>query len=358
MTSTHSMETGNAQMTALAPNGGHGLAAGPSPAGRPPHPEKSAPPAATIVIPCYNCAETIDETLESIRNQTVKDFEVVCVNDGSTDATPGKLERWRDKGAFTLRILDQPNGGVSRARNHAIDEARGECILFLDADDIYHPRFVECLAAGLQMADVAYCRLDRDLSRIPNADPEAVPFRCHPISVAMEKLLYEMGSYGFYCYAYRKQILERFSIRFDENTKFGEDREFNWKYLCHCQTAAWLDSPLYGYRLSPLSATRRVASWNTDLLKAVKRVEAYLDEWQCPFSGEFKSYMFPRAMWASAKKYAVDKNKQAFDRLRREVDVKTCMMQMTRDKNKWVSVSSWLYLIHPNLYYWLLGLHG
>ena len=223
------MKTGNAQTMAPSGNGNPGLAADQSPAARPPRPEKSPVPAATIVIPCYNCMETIDETLESIQNQTTKDFEVVCVNDGSTDATPGKLERWRDKGAFTLRILDQPNGGVSRARNHAIDEARGECILFLDADDLFHPRFVECMLAGLRLADVAYCRLERDLSRLSFTLSSIDLFRRESMEVAMKKLLYEMGRYGFYCYAYRKSTLDRFAVRFDENTKYGEYREFIWK---------------------------------------------------------------------------------------------------------------------------------
>lgn len=239
-----------------------------------------------------------------------------------------------------------------------MDEARGQCLLFLDADDLFHPRFVECMLAGLQIADVAYCRLDRDLSHIPVADPSPGDFQCHPIGVAMEKLLYEMGKYGFYCYAYRKDILDRTGLRFNENTKFGEDREFIWKYLCHCRSAAWLAAPLYGYRVNPLSATKRAAPWNTDLLKVVKRVEAYMDACHCPFAGEFKGYMFPRSVWAVAKKFAVAKNRTAFDNLRRDFDVEACMRKTAHNPNKWVAVSSRLYLLHPSLFYVLLGLHG
>lgn len=357
MTSGYSMETGPAQAVAHPENGNRGLAPDSSPAGRPPHPEQSTAPSATIIVPCYNCMETIDETLESLRNQTEKDFEVVCVNDGSTDATAGKLERWRDKGAFTLRILDQPNGGVSRARNHAIDEARGECILFLDADDLFHSRFVECMLAGLRQADVAYCRLERDLSRL-SFTLSSIDFQREPMETAMKKLLYEMGRYGFYCYAYRKSTLDRFAVRFDENTKYGEDREFVWKYLCHCRSAAWIDAPLYGYRLNPHSASITPHPWNTDLLDVVKRLEAYLENCHCPFSDEFNSYMFARCMMTTAKRLACDRSKTHFDALIKTHDVKSCMKKMTRNHDKRVAFFAWLYLIHPNLFYWVLGLHG
>lgn len=315
-------------------------------------PAQSDSPAVTVVIPCYNCESTIDETLESLAAQSFRNFEVLCVNDGSTDGTQAKLRHWVDSNRLSLRIVDQPNGGVSKARNRGIEDAHGTYLAFVDADDIVHPDYLRLIHDGIKSADVSYCRLSRRLSDVHQCLASLTALRSQNQREAMSKLLYEMGQYGFYCYLYSKALLTRLSLRFDENTKFGEDREFNWKYLCHCQTVSWIDLPLYGYRVNPDSATRRAASWRkTDLLAAVKRIEAYLDSHQCPFSAAFKDYMYPRAMWAVAKTFAVSHDKVLFRRLGQEFDVRGCMERTVKDPNKLVAFASLCYLIAPGLFY-------
>lgn len=314
-------------------------------------------PIASIIMPCYNAEPLLDETMECLESQTCKEFEVICINDGSTDNTLAKLHEWKDKGVFNLRIINQENAGVSKARNRGIEEARGKYILFLDSDDIYHASFVELMLNGLEKAEIAYCRLSRNLEDVYQCDVSSQDFECQIVEEAMNKLLHEMGKYGFYCYGYRKQLIEENGLRFDENTKYGEDREFNWKYLCHCKNAAWINLPLYGYRINSLSATQRSASWRkTDLLQAVKRIEAYLEDQECSYSKEFKSYMFARAMWAVAKTFAVSKNKDFFFRLQQEYDVRSCMKVTAKDKNKLVKLASQMYLVNPNLFFSLVGI--
>lgn len=315
-------------------------------------PAQTGSPTITVVIPCYNCESTIDETLESLAAQSFHNFEVLCVNDGSTDGTLAKLRQWADSGRLPVRVTDQPNGGVSRARNHGIEDAHGTYLAFVDADDIVHPDYLRLLYNGIQSADAPYCRVSRRLADIHQCVVSSAPHRHQNQFDAMSKLLYEMGQYSFCCYLYSKERLNRFSIRFDENTKFGEDREFNWKYLAHCQSASWIDLPLYGYRVNPDSATRRNASWRkTDLLAAVKRIEAYLDANQCPFSPAFKDYMYPRAMWAVAKTFAVSRDRGLFRRLGQVFDVRTCMKRTAKDPNKLVAFASLCYLVAPSLFY-------
>lgn len=309
-------------------------------------------PKASIIMPCYNSEPLLDETMESLEMQTCKDFEVICVDDGSTDNTLKKLEEWQKKKLFNLKIISQKNSGVSIARNKGLAEAKGEIILFLDADDIYNPIFVEQMLKGVKKADIAYSKLSRHLEDVYNCDTSKVEFKTQDIEDAMQKLLYEMGSYGFYCYAYKKDYIKKYELQFDEETKFGEDREFNWKYICHCKNAAWVNLPLYGYRINPYSATQKSASWRkTDLLKAVKRTENYLAKQKCPFSDEFNSYMYARAMWAVAKTFAVKGNKKIFKRLSKEYDVRSCMKITQKDSNIIVCLASKLYLISPVLFY-------
>lgn len=93
-------------------------------------------PTATIVIPAYNVAKTIRETLDSALSQTCGDFEVVVVDDGSTDETPSILASYEDP---RLRIVRQKNRGLAGARNTGIASARARYIGFLDGDDLWEP---------------------------------------------------------------------------------------------------------------------------------------------------------------------------------------------------------------------------
>lgn len=316
-------------------------------------------PTVSIIMPCYNAAKLIDETMESLEMQTSKDFELICINDGSSDNTLEKLQEWKNKKLFKMRIINQENGGVSKARNRGIEEARGEYILFLDSDDIYHEKFVELMLECVKKneADTAYCLLSRKQEDILSSTDNNIQLIEQKQSQAMHNLLYMMGQISFCNYIYRKSILFDKKIRFDESTRFGEDREFNWKYLCHCRKISFIDYKLYWYRVNNSSATKSKASWRkTDLLKAVKRTENYLKDNNCSFSGEFNSYMYARAMWAVAKTFAISNDKRLFNRLQREYDVKSCMKVTARDSSKLVKIASLLYLIKPYLFYKTIGL--
>ena len=310
----------------------------------------------SIIMPCYNCESLLEEALESLESQTRKDFKLICVDDGSTDSTARILENWQKKGSFHMTVIHQENGGVSRARNRGLQEADTRWIAFLDADDIYHPSYLEKLlgAAEKENADTAYCPLSRNLQQVCAAEPTVDAVK-HTPEQAMEKLLYHMGQYGFYCYLYRRDLLG--DQKFDENTKFGEDREFNWRYLCRCKKIYWMDLPLYGYRINNASATQHGASWRkTDLLLAVKRIESYMDEINYEFREQFKDYMFPRAMWAVAKTFANARDRSLFDRLGQEYDVKKCMKRTSKDRSRLVAIASRLYLIRPGLFYKAIGM--
>lgn len=316
-------------------------------------------PIASIVIPCYNAASFLDETLEELENQTRGDFEVVCINDGSKDETLHVLKRWQAKGTLDIQIVDKENGGVSAARNDGLKAARGKYILFLDADDAYHEEFVERLIDAVEQAnaDVAYCRLDRRYENVMAVDAKQAGYVAQTQTEAMNNLLYRMGEFAFCCYLYRRDMLLGNEIFFDCDTKFGEDREFNWKYLCHCKKAAFVDFPLYWYRINQQSATKSKASWRkTDLLSAVKRIEAYLAKHECPYTQEFDSYMYARAMWAVAKTFAVSGDMELYKRLQKEYNVRACMRRTAKDSNKIVVLASWCYLIHPSLFYHIVRL--
>jgi glycosyltransferase involved in cell wall biosynthesis len=92
-------------------------------------------PLVSVIIPTYNRAHVLTRAVKSVLNETFRDFELIVVNDGSTDSTLAVLEKFDHK----LRVVSQPNGGVSAARNTGIARAQGELLAFLDSDDEWMP---------------------------------------------------------------------------------------------------------------------------------------------------------------------------------------------------------------------------
>lgn len=312
----------------------------------------------SIIIPCYNCGTLVGETLKTLENQSFTDFEVICVNDGSKDDTLEVLTKWQNESSLNINVLDQENSGVSVTRNRGMEAAKGKYILFLDADDMYHPDFIRLLVDAIESsnADVSYCRLSRDYDTVFNKGSLNLQYEIKKQPEAMYDLLYKMGSFGFYCYLYRRELLEKENIRFVPDSKFGEDREIIWKYMCHCNTAAFVDEVLYWYRPNMNSATQGKASWRrTDSLAAVKRVEGYMKEKNIAFLESYRDYMYARDMWAVAKNFAARRDKELFNRLRKEYDVKTCMKRTAMDKKRLVAIASKLYLIHPMLFFYTVA---
>lgn len=105
-----------------------------------------ASPLISVIIPCYNDGNYLPETIEQLKKQTFTDFEVIIVNDGSTDRNT--LDILEKLSATGIIVLHKPNGMLASARNHGIKQARGQYIVTLDADDYYHPSF---FAKGLEV---------------------------------------------------------------------------------------------------------------------------------------------------------------------------------------------------------------
>lgn len=99
-------------------------------------------PKVSVVLPVYNAQKTLEEALESLFAQTFTKFEVICINDGSTDASWALLEK-KAQGEKRLRLFSTENHGAGAARNEGLAKARGEYVFFMDADDVVTPDFLE-----------------------------------------------------------------------------------------------------------------------------------------------------------------------------------------------------------------------
>ena len=96
-------------------------------------------PSVSVVIPAHNAEATIGPTIESVRRQTIRDVEIIVVDDGSTDDTPAQVQRCGP----AIRYLRQKQQGVSAARNYGLRESTGEFVAFLDGDDLWRAQKLE-----------------------------------------------------------------------------------------------------------------------------------------------------------------------------------------------------------------------
>jgi glycosyltransferase involved in cell wall biosynthesis len=114
-------------------------------------------PTVSVIMPCYNAARFLSSSVGSVLAQTFTDWELVAVDDGSTDETAAVLESFGDG---RIRIIRQANAGVTRARNAGIRAARGHFLAFLDADDTWHPEFLQRMLTAVEQRGepaIAYC---------------------------------------------------------------------------------------------------------------------------------------------------------------------------------------------------------
>ena len=124
-------------------------------------------PKASVIIPVYNNESFIRETLDSVKNQTFTDFEVLCVDDGSSDGSAKIIQEYEasDK---RFHYIFQKNSGAGPARNNGLSKARGEYISFLDGDDMYYPNYLEKMIDALDKTQADVCICEREVFNSKN----------------------------------------------------------------------------------------------------------------------------------------------------------------------------------------------
>ena len=182
-------------------------------------------PKVSVIMPVYNKAERLRFSIESVLKQTYKDFELIMINDGSTDNSHEIAMEYKRKDSRIV-YFRQKNQGVSITRNNAIDLARGEYISFLDADDVLHPDFLSKMVWKAGGENVCYCghsfvtAKGRKKARIHFAEGDI-----------LEKFLLNSCNPHLNSWLIKKEFLDKFGIRFSAGVSWGEDMIFFSKVL-------------------------------------------------------------------------------------------------------------------------------
>ena len=228
------------------------------------------PPAVSIIVPVYNAERTVGRCIESILNQEYSDFELLLVNDGSTDASGSLCDGYAAKDA-RIRVIHKKNGGVSAARNTALDLAQGTYLQFLDSDDWLTPdatsslvRAAEDTGCDLIVADF-YRVIGERVSQKGDIDEDGVMTREEYAAHMMENPA--DFYYGvLWNKLYRRDLVEKYHLRMDVSVNWCEDFLFNLEYILHANVFYALQAPVYYY----VKTKGSLASQGLSITKTVK----------------------------------------------------------------------------------------
>ena len=227
-------------------------------------------PMVSIIVPIYNAEQYLRRCVDSILNQEYTDYELLLVNDGSTDASGDICEEYRDRDPRVI-VIQKENTGVSDSRNRALDRARGKYLQFLDSDDWITPdatrlfvRAAEEYGCDMVISDF-YRVVGERLSPKGDIEEEGVLTREEFAAHMMENPA--DFYYGvLWNKLYRRDIVEEHKLRMDTDISWCEDFMFNLEYIRYAKVFYALHAPIYYY----VKRKGSLASQGINISKTVK----------------------------------------------------------------------------------------
>ena len=248
-------------------------------------------PKVSIIIPIYNTEALLPRCLESVTAQTLKEIEIICVDDGSTDSSYSVLQSWAARDSRIIAIHQQ-NGRQGKARNTALDIASGEFVGMIDSDDYIPSDYFERLydAACRHNADIAVCGIVKEKKTwektvvtysteevADNAADKLQLCKCPPDFFPVNKL-------------YRRSMLEALRLRFAENVQY-EDVMFVLRAICESGRMVTVPGTAYRYVFNPTSTvkSRQTAAKQAQKYAAHKAMVNYLESNGLPLREKYRN---------------------------------------------------------------------
>lgn len=275
-------------------------------------------PLISIIIPVYNAAKFLDQTITSCLKQDYPHLEVILINDGSTDDSKNICEKYQKASVTTLSasilFFDRPHQGVSATRNFGLDHFSGEYFCFLDADDLLADNFISTLYALAKKNNLDYITsgYQRFVGNFPTSEPQKSEFakssreetrkpesvksskeslRIYDKSDFYKQLLDLNSGYNFCHMKLFKKSLRH--IRFDESLSVAEDALYNFKILNELNSFGATSAPLYLYRVHQNSTVRTFSEDYIEKYRiALQKIGNYLQENQSNLYQKYQNYFY------------------------------------------------------------------
>lgn len=228
----------------------------------------------SIIMPAYNADRYLDEAISSVLSQSDSDWELLIVDDGSSDATGDIIDRYAAEDA-RIRVWHQENAGMSVARNVALDNARGDLLAFIDADDVMHPDFLKIMKEGMAQSGTKMVigaaewfdgesKLE-NIYHLPDGKLSTVDSHA-AVEDALYQRKYDNAVWGK---LYARQLWG--DLRFQPGIGY-EDLDLFYRLWLPAQKIGVVDVALYGYRQHEESYMHTFSMRRTDSLDVADRL--------------------------------------------------------------------------------------
>ena len=229
----------------------------------------------SIVIPVYNVEKYLRQCLDSIVNQTLRDIQIICVNDGSTDGSLAILQEFAGRDS-RIEIIDKPNGGLSSARNAAFPLIRGKYTLFVDSDDWINSEtcektFYHAEQTGADFVLFFNVQFDHSTGKQLHTSMCDLPLIIN--SYEQKQVMFQIASISAWDKLWSTRFLKTHKILFKEGL-ICEDQPFVWKAVMLAEKIAVFPKVLYHYRQRTSSITTSYGRKPLDLLKIFDIIKA------------------------------------------------------------------------------------
>lgn len=206
-------------------------------------------PDISIIIPVYNSRLYIGECLASILKQRYKNYEVILVNDGSTDDSEDIIREFIAHHQLNnFLLINKPNGGVSSARNTGIKAATGTWIAFIDSDDWIEPDYLSNMIQALERTPADLCLCGFQTYDIESSEYDTWSHYSREYGTIPDHM-YALTSFDYvWGRLYKKELIDTHGITFDEQIKYCEDNAFNFDYIRLCRNYICVKEVGYTYR--------------------------------------------------------------------------------------------------------------
>lgn len=245
--------------------------------------EENNSPKISVIVPAYNAADFIEECLNSLAKQSMDDFEVLVVDDGSKDSTAEKAKKFSDKDP-RFKVIRLSHGGVAHARNAGIDNAQGEYITFVDADDTLHPQGLKIMLDAILTTKSQVCITELKKIKTPELLAQAMEEHINPIVTpdvydyeeVMKMALYQKRLLNSLCGVLIKKELLTPDKRFSHGIRY-EDLDAFYRFYEKAEKIVLLPVGVYFYRHNPDSFINTWTEARLDVLDVTDRMADFFE---------------------------------------------------------------------------------
>lgn len=223
----------------------------------------------SVIIPVYNAEKYLSRCIESILGQTLQTFELILINDGSTDKS-GEICNAYTSQDERIKVIHIDNNGPGNARNIGLQNANGEFIQFTDSDDTLQPNYLEVLLYRMEQdhSDLVVCgssiiKNNREIDRLTVDELKSIQYATS-IELFM-KLLDKGLAYSSWNKLYRKEVIEQHKIYFGTEFNLGEDALFNISYFKNSKKISFETSVFYEYHQNEGSLVHRYSHYKFEI---------------------------------------------------------------------------------------------